>query len=216
MVTTYYRPAGAAEAGSVAATSGELKFMPGDSEGEVDASSFHPIASAEHADKIDIPVPMVSAVGPIVSTEGREWVLSVATYDQLTRSHKTFTICVLVPPASRFSNLRTPAPGQLVSVRSVLASITTEEVAAINLEAVTFISITNINRPLTLSSGSTSASSPTGRPIGRTKRECHQEQDLTPSKKIRIGAPSMFLTGPDLAVFSGAADDSTEASTSHD
>ncbi|KAG9096047.1 hypothetical protein FRC06_009124 [Ceratobasidium sp. 370] len=113
MVATYYSPSGPVGPGSVVHVSGELKFMPGDSEGEADARSLHEVASAKDADLVDVTPPV-------------------------TRIHKIFIITVQVPPTGRFSNLRNPVKGTIVSVRGILSSVTNEEVAEIDLEAVTF------------------------------------------------------------------------------
>jgi hypothetical protein len=62
--------------------SGDLKFMPGDSEGEVDASNFQAVVSSEHALHVTLTPATVCAVGPIEHAVGRDWVVSVATYDR--------------------------------------------------------------------------------------------------------------------------------------
>ncbi|KAG8707233.1 hypothetical protein FRC08_000624 [Ceratobasidium sp. 394] len=211
MIVTHYTPAGPAEVGSVISAAGELKFVPGDSEAEVDASSFYTVTKAEHAHHSDVKPPGVCAVGQVEFTEGRNWCLSVATYDRVARTHKTFTIEILVPPTGRFANLRTPVKGTLVSVRGILSGVSTSEVAAIDLEAVTFISITNMNRP---SIGPSSVGSPALAPgsIGRTKRQRRQAQESAPSKKIRIGPPSMFMQGDELAEFTGESNKENDES----
>ncbi|KAG8729992.1 hypothetical protein FRC10_003238 [Ceratobasidium sp. 414] len=220
MVAGYYSPSGPVESGSVVHVSGELKFMPGDSEGKVDASCFHEVVPAKNAGLADLSPPVVCAVGIINTTIGRDWSLSVATYDHVARTHKTFTITVQVPPTGRFSNLRNPAKGTIISVRGILSSITTEEVAAIDLEAVTFISISNADRPAIMSAGASSSASASSlaspaqgepRTVGRTKCERRQGQEgLTLSKKIHIGPPSMFLNPAELAEFTGESTQGSE------
>ncbi|KAG8709479.1 hypothetical protein FRC08_018314 [Ceratobasidium sp. 394] len=160
--------------------------------------ALNDFTKAEHSRHADVKPPGVCAVGQIEFTEGRNWCLSVATYDRVARTHKNFTMSIIVPPIGRFTNLRTPAKGTLVSARGILSGATTSEVAAIDLEVVTFISITNANRPSIPSSlGSPAASGS----IGRTKRQPRQAQESAPSKKIRIGPASMFMQGDELAEF---------------
>ncbi|KAG8706408.1 hypothetical protein FRC08_001081 [Ceratobasidium sp. 394] len=216
MVASYYSPLGPTEPGCVVQVSGELKFLPGDLEGEVDAGCFDKVASAKDADVMTMRPPMVCAVGIINNTIGRHCSVSVATYDHLTRSHKTFMITVQVPPTGRFSNLRNLVPGTLVSVRGVLSSITTEEVAAIDLEAVTFILISNTNCPAIMSPGASSPSSPAQgelHAVGRSKHERRQAQHSAPSKKIRIGPPSMFLNPAEAVEFTGESTNEGEGSS---
>lgn len=63
--------------------SGDLKFLPGDSEGEVDASHFQAIVTAEHSPHTTLTPATICAVGPIEAAVGHDWVISVATYDRL-------------------------------------------------------------------------------------------------------------------------------------
>jgi hypothetical protein len=63
-------------------SSGDLKFLPGDSEGEVDASNFKVVVAPEHALHTVLTPATVCAVGPIEHAVGRDWVISVATYDR--------------------------------------------------------------------------------------------------------------------------------------
>jgi hypothetical protein len=118
---------------------------------------------------------------------------------------------VQVPPTGRFGNLRTPAKGTLVSVRGILSGITEYETALIDMEAVTFISLSNNNRsnvPAPTASSSSLASTsalPGASSVGRTKRQRRMEQEASPSKKIRVGPPEMFLSGAALEDFTGEA-----------
>jgi hypothetical protein len=140
------------------------------------------------------------------------WVIHYSTCSNLTtrllqsRTNKTFTISVQVPPTGRFANLRSPVKGTLVSLHGILSGITTTELASIDMESVTFISISNANRQVLPATKAPTSGSTTVLglgPVARTKRERHLEQENNSSKRIRIGPPEMFLTGTALEDFSG-------------
>ncbi|KAG8721162.1 hypothetical protein FRC09_008341 [Ceratobasidium sp. 395] len=90
------------------------------------------------------------------------------------RSHKVFTIIVQGLPTGRFSSLRTPSHGTVVSVRGILSAIAADETAVVLLGAITFVPSSGFHRSTVAVSGS-SPSTALGN-VGRTKLERRQGQ----------------------------------------
>ncbi|KAG9098056.1 hypothetical protein FRC07_010694 [Ceratobasidium sp. 392] len=183
------------------------RFVPGDSDAEVDASTFERVSEPDAVDRVTVHPPKVSAVGLVESTNGKEWLVSVATYDRNSRSQKSFKTEVQVPLTGRFGNLRVPAKGVMVSVRGTLAGVSESDAAIINLEVVTFFSLANLHRPPVNprgASGSDWGNSSGPASVGRTKGEHRKELvEAPPAKKIRVGPLSMFLNDTEPAESTG-------------
>ncbi|KAG8772084.1 hypothetical protein FRC12_003253 [Ceratobasidium sp. 428] len=112
------------------------------------------------------------AASLIDGSVGKEWTLSVTTCNRPARGHKAFTIIVQGPPTGRFSSLRTPSHGTVVSVRGILSAIAADETAVVLLGAITFVPSSGFHRLAVAASGS-SPSTALGN-VGRTKRERRQ------------------------------------------
>ncbi|KAG8783792.1 hypothetical protein FRC12_019359 [Ceratobasidium sp. 428] len=78
------------------------------------------------------------------------------------------------PPTGRFSSLRTPSHGTVVSVRRILSAIAADETAVVLLGAITFVPSSGFHRSTAAASGS-SPSTALGN-VGRTKLERYQGQ----------------------------------------
>ncbi|KAG9113359.1 hypothetical protein FRC07_007801 [Ceratobasidium sp. 392] len=91
----------------------------------------------------------------------------------------------------------------MVSASDTLAGVSESDAATINLEAVTFCSLANLQRPPVdprNTSGPDWATPPGFASVGPTKREHRNElTEATPAKKVRIGPPSMFLNNTEPA-----------------
>ncbi|KAG8684376.1 hypothetical protein FRC09_015429, partial [Ceratobasidium sp. 395] len=90
------------------------------------------------------------------------------------RSDKAFTTIVQAPPTGRFSSLRTPSRGTVVSVRGILSAIAADETTVVLLGAITFVPPSGFHRSAVSASGS-SLSTALGN-VGRIKRERRQGQ----------------------------------------
>ncbi|KAG8718919.1 hypothetical protein FRC09_011910 [Ceratobasidium sp. 395] len=126
----------------------------------------------------------------------------------------TVTQATQIHPTERFSSLRTPSHGTVVSVRGILSAIAADETAAILLGAITFVPSSGFHRSDVAACGS-SPSAALGN-VGRTKRERRQGPgELPTSKKARTDhGLDMLLTGEDSTLVTDALDKAHEASTS--
>ncbi|KAG8744134.1 hypothetical protein FRC10_010703 [Ceratobasidium sp. 414] len=105
-----------------------------------------------------------------------------------TGSQKTFNIEVTVPDSKRFAKLKAPKLDRLISIRGMLASISThEEIAGLELEGLTFILTGSGNAP----SGATTSNQTT--PGGKSKRQFCADRVISPMKKVKVGPASAFV-----------------------
>ncbi|KAG8679196.1 hypothetical protein FRC09_019145, partial [Ceratobasidium sp. 395] len=88
------------------------------------------------------------------------------------RSYKAFTIIVQVPPAGRFSSLRTPSHDTVISVRGILSAVAADKTVTILFDVITFVPSSGFHRSAVAASGS-SPSAALGN-IDRTERERRQ------------------------------------------
>ncbi|KAG9079575.1 hypothetical protein FS749_008408 [Ceratobasidium sp. UAMH 11750] len=148
------------------------------------------LLEAEEAECINVLLPpaTVTAIGVVKSVVERSWFLEVGFRDWVLQSasQKTFNVGITVPNTKRFAKLNPPKLERLLSVRGTLASISVhEEIAGIELESMTFIS---------MGSGSSGASTIANTVIGgRSKRQFYAERTVSPVKKVKAGLTSAFI-----------------------
>lgn len=130
-----------------------------------------------------------------------------------TQKHKNFDVVICIPATTRYQRFKSLAEGKIVPICGVLAAVSATEVAKIELESVTFISLSDgshASHPASWQSSSSSgplANSEAASTEVRTKRSLRLACQEIPMKKVCIGPPGMFLNKADAQALTSGNED---------